>query len=191
MIKYSLNCGDCTNTFEGWFPDSKDFSKQKKTGQLLCPFCDSGNVDKAIMAPNIQKKQTQKKNKVNIKGKKRAKRSYIKPEVKKEICQYIESKIKNMGPDATFNDSQQNAVIRPQSICFKTLDNAHAYGFFYAAKKKNESLPPLLVLCHGGPTAATSPQWDPMVQFWVQQGISVVDVNYRGSTGYGLSLIHI
>ena len=41
--------------------------------------------------------------------------------------------------DATFNDSQQNAVIRPQSICFKTLDNAHAYGFFYAAKKKNES----------------------------------------------------
>ena len=61
MIKYSLNCGDCTNTFEGWFPDSKDFSKQKKTGQLLCPFCDSGNVDKAIMAPNIQKKQTQKK----------------------------------------------------------------------------------------------------------------------------------
>ena len=87
--------------------------------------------------------------------------------------------------DATFNDSQQNAVIRPQSICFKTLDNAHAYGFFYAAKKKNESLPPLLVLCHGGPTAATSPQWDPMVQFWAQQGISVVDVNYRGSTGYG------
>ena len=29
MIKYSLNCGDCTNTFEGWFPDSKDFTKQK------------------------------------------------------------------------------------------------------------------------------------------------------------------
>lgn len=87
--------------------------------------------------------------------------------------------------DANFNDSQQNAVIRPQSICFKTLDNASAYGFFYAAKKKNESLPPLLVLCHGGPTAATSPQWDPMVQFWAQQGISVVDVNYRGSTGYG------
>ena len=61
MIKYSLHCGDCTNTFEGWFPDSKDFSKQKKNGHLLCPFCDSNNVDKAIMAPNIQKKQTQKK----------------------------------------------------------------------------------------------------------------------------------
>ena len=56
MIKYSLNCGDCTNTFEGWFPDSKGFTKQKKSGQLLCPFCDSSRVDKAIMAPAVKKK---------------------------------------------------------------------------------------------------------------------------------------
>ena len=61
MIKYSLNCGDCTNNFEGWFPSSKGFAKQKKDGHLLCPFCDSGNVDKAIMSPNITKKSTQKK----------------------------------------------------------------------------------------------------------------------------------
>ena len=61
MIKYSLNCGDCTNNFEGWFPSSKGFAKQKKDGHLLCPFCDSGNVDKAIMAPNIKKTTQQKK----------------------------------------------------------------------------------------------------------------------------------
>jgi len=61
MIKYSLNCGDCTNNFEGWFPSSKGFAQQKKDGHLLCPFCDSGNVDKAIMSPNLTKKSTQKK----------------------------------------------------------------------------------------------------------------------------------
>jgi len=59
MIKYSLIC-KCDNTFEGWFPSSKDFNKQKAQGQLICPFCDSNNVEKAIMAPNLKKKTNRK-----------------------------------------------------------------------------------------------------------------------------------
>jgi hypothetical protein len=101
MIKYSLNCGDCTNTFEGWFPDSKDFSKQKKTGQLLCPFCDSGNVDKAIMAPNIQKKQTQKKtvsstNSVDYSSKDIMMAGQAKAVLRK-INKYVEKNFENVG----------------------------------------------------------------------------------------------
>ena len=61
MIKYTLKCDECTHTFEGWFPSSKGYDKQKKAGQVACPFCDSYHVDKAIMAPNIGKKSTQKK----------------------------------------------------------------------------------------------------------------------------------
>lgn len=87
------------------------------------------------------------------------------------------------------NDINQNldAVIKAKHIQFPTLDGEKAHAFFYHAKKNNTTTEqsPLLVLCHGGPTASTSPQWDPMIQFWVGQGISVVDVNYRGSTGYG------
>ena len=101
MIKYSLNCGDCTNTFEGWFPDSKDFSKQKKTGQLLCPFCDSGNVDKAIMAPNIQKKHTQKKtvsstNSVDYSSKDIMMAGQAKA-VLRRINKYVEKNFENVG----------------------------------------------------------------------------------------------
>ena len=101
MIKYSLHCGDCTNTFEGWFPDSKDFSKQKKTGQLLCPFCDSGNVDKAIMAPNIQKKQTQKKtvsstNSVDYSSKDIMMAGQAKA-VLRRINKYVEKNFENVG----------------------------------------------------------------------------------------------
>ena len=52
MIKYRLIC-DLDHEFDGWFPDSKEFTKQKKKGQLLCPVCDSPHVNKAIMAPNV------------------------------------------------------------------------------------------------------------------------------------------
>jgi len=63
MIKYRLIC-DGEHEFDGWFPSSKDFDKQKKNGYLTCPICDSGNVDKALMAPRVQtskKKKTEKK----------------------------------------------------------------------------------------------------------------------------------
>ena len=60
MIKYSLIC-ECDAEFEGWFPDSDSFDKQKKLGQVQCPMCDSTNVAKAVMAPNLQKKSNQQK----------------------------------------------------------------------------------------------------------------------------------
>jgi dipeptidyl aminopeptidase/acylaminoacyl peptidase len=41
------------------------------------------------------------------------------------------------------------------------------------------------VICHGGPTAQTGSGLELSYQFWTSRGIGVVDVNYRGSTGYG------
>ena len=54
MIKYQLRCR-CNYEFEGWFPDSKEYKKQKNKGMIVCPMCDSTAVDKAIMAPNVKK----------------------------------------------------------------------------------------------------------------------------------------
>ena len=59
MIKYQLRCR-CNYEFEGWFPDSKAYKKQKRKGQIQCPRCDSTEVDKAIMAPNVQRPRTKK-----------------------------------------------------------------------------------------------------------------------------------
>ena len=53
MIKYQLRCR-CNHEFEGWFPDSKEYKRQKNKGMIQCPMCDSTAVDKAIMAPNVQ-----------------------------------------------------------------------------------------------------------------------------------------
>ena len=47
------------------------------------------------------------------------------------------------------------------------------------------SLPPLLVVVHGGPTSAARAVLDPGIQYWTSRGFCVADVDYRGSTGYG------
>jgi dipeptidyl aminopeptidase/acylaminoacyl peptidase len=43
----------------------------------------------------------------------------------------------------------------------------------------------LVVFCHGGPTSAAEPGYDPVVQFFCSRGIAVASVDYRGSAGYG------
>lgn len=44
---------------------------------------------------------------------------------------------------------------------------------------------PVVMLVHGGPTWAYSDTWMPDVQAFVDHGVAVAMVNYRGSTGYG------
>ena len=53
MIKYQLRCR-CEHEFEGWFPSSKEYTRQKNRGMVQCPMCDSTAVDKAIMAPAVK-----------------------------------------------------------------------------------------------------------------------------------------
>ena len=44
---------------------------------------------------------------------------------------------------------------------------------------------PLVVLVHGGPTSHDTDAFRPGPSAWVDAGCAVVQVNYRGSTGYG------
>jgi len=84
----------------------------------------------------------------------------------------------------------QDYISRPRAIEFETDNKKTAYAFYYPPCNKNytaqkDERPPLLVISHGGPTAATSTALNFDIQFWTSRGFAVVDVNYRGSTGYG------
>jgi dipeptidyl aminopeptidase/acylaminoacyl peptidase len=78
----------------------------------------------------------------------------------------------------------------PRAVEFPTEGGRTAHAFFYAPRNKDfvapeGERPPLVVMCHGGPTAATSSRLKLDTQFWTSRGIAVLDVNYGGSTGYG------
>ena len=52
MIKYQLIC-DQNHEFEGWFQSSAAYDEQVANGLLCCPLCDSDQVKRALMAPNL------------------------------------------------------------------------------------------------------------------------------------------
>jgi dipeptidyl aminopeptidase/acylaminoacyl peptidase len=85
---------------------------------------------------------------------------------------------------------EEGYVSRPRAVEFPTERGRTAHAFFYAPRNKDfaapdEERPPLVVMCHGGPTSVTSSRLKLDVQYWTGRGIAVLDVNYGGSTGYG------
>ncbi len=80
----------------------------------------------------------------------------------------------------------------PEAITFPTGGGAVAHALLYSPTNPDVigepgTCPPLLVMIHGGPTAAARPMLQLAKQYWTSRGFAVADVNYRGSTGYGRS----
>jgi len=79
-----------------------------------------------------------------------------------------------------------------EAFDFPTGDGEVAHAIYYSPRNPgyvapDAELPPLIVTSHGGPTANASRVLDLRTQFWTSRGVAVVDVDYRGSTGYGRS----
>lgn len=77
-----------------------------------------------------------------------------------------------------------------EHVTFPTTDGQSAHAWFYPptnpdAEAPDGERPPLIVSVHGGPTGAARPTYSLSTQFWTSRGFAVVDVDYRGSTGYG------
>ena len=78
----------------------------------------------------------------------------------------------------------------PIAITYPTRDGGEAHAWFYSPKEgrfqpPEGTLPPLMVMVHGGPTARATSGLHPVKQYFISLGFAVLDVNHRGSTGYG------
>jgi len=87
-------------------------------------------------------------------------------------------------------DLHHHDIAQPESVFFPSGNGETAHAFFYPPTNTQyqgaeDQLPPVIALCHGGPTGATSSGLNLKIQFWTNRGFAVVDINYRGSTGFG------
>lgn len=84
----------------------------------------------------------------------------------------------------------ESYIPQARTISFPTGEGEAAHAIFYPPTNpdfvapKGEQ-PPLIVEVHGGPTSQVFPRLAVIFLYWTSRGFAVVDVNYRGSTGYG------
>ncbi|MDL2334735.1 MAG: S9 family peptidase, partial [Chloroflexota bacterium] len=81
-------------------------------------------------------------------------------------------------------------VSQPEAITFPTSDGDVAHAWYYPPTNPGyagpaDERPPLVVFNHGGPTSLSPAMLDLGKEFFTSRGFAVVDVNYRGSNGYG------
>ena len=89
----------------------------------------------------------------------------------------------NLNPEINPANLTEAEVVRYAS--FDGLEIPAIYYKPLTATKKNKV--PAMVLVHGGPGGQAMTYYDPLIQYLVNHGYAVLDVNNRGSSGYGKS----
>lgn len=83
------------------------------------------------------------------------------------------------------------AAARP--VNFAAPDGSTVYGLYYPPTNPHftwEGLPPAVIRVHSGPTMQAVAEFNEEAQYFTSRGFAWLEVNYRGSTGYGRSYLH-
>ena len=113
MIVFNLNCSDCTSSFEGWFENTKDYNQQIKKGLLTCPSCNSTQIKKGLMAPNVAKKSNSKISKRNKSIASNVKK--LKKIIEKEF-DYVGDKFTDEAKKIKYGETKERAIYGEASI---------------------------------------------------------------------------
>ena len=108
MIKYKLICKKCDISFDSWFASSKEFEKLKNKKLLNCHMCNSVQIEKTLMSPNVL-------NSKKIKNTSSNEQKYLR--VRKKIKEY-QKFIKN-----NFEYVGENFTYEARSIHYNTKKN--------------------------------------------------------------------
>jgi len=72
-----------------------------------------------------------------------------------------------------------------KAITYRTRDNLVIHGYLTLPLNEKAEQLPVVVLPHDGPGSRNNWGYNPEVQFLANRGYAVLQVNYRGSAGYG------
>lgn len=86
-------------------------------------------------------------------------------------------------------DGLPKGLTYPELVRFKSYDGRNIPALLYVSKDRSRKAG--IVLPHGGPEAQTINEWDQLVQMLTDGGFTVIEPNYRGSTGYGREFLHL
>ena len=75
-------------------------------------------------------------------------------------------------------------------VAIKSRDGLEIVSYLTIPPGVNPKKLPLVLLIHGGPWDRDSDNYEPEVQFLANRGYAVLQVNYRGSTGFGIKFFN-
>ncbi|WP_052398217.1 S9 family peptidase [Streptomyces sp. NRRL F-5123] len=84
----------------------------------------------------------------------------------------------------------ERMMSQPENIALTAQDGRTVHGLFYPPAHPRYcgptgTRPPLILVCHGGPTTQFLPEYRPGTHFWTSRGFAVLELNYSGSSGWG------
>ncbi len=88
------------------------------------------------------------------------------------------------------DDLDRWSLSKMEPIRFESGDGLALHGYLTLPEGLEPASLPLVVHPHGGPWVRDTWGFDPTVQWLANRGYAVLQVNFRGSTGYGKTFLH-
>ena len=83
------------------------------------------------------------------------------------------------------SDVKREQLSETRRVTYQARDGLSIPAFLTLPRGREPKNLPLIVMPHGGPRARDWIRWDPEVQLFASRGFAVLQMNFRGSTGYG------
>lgn len=88
--------------------------------------------------------------------------------------------------ESTLAGLDPSRFVTPEAVSFPSHDGLTIHGLLYTPACRSAACrPPVVLSVHGGPTSQARPSFSGVTQYLVARGYAVLDLNFRGSTGYG------
>ncbi|GAY25021.1 acylamino-acid-releasing enzyme [Desulfurococcaceae archaeon AG1] len=85
----------------------------------------------------------------------------------------------------------EESFVSPKIFRYRSFDGLELSSLFYKPLRSFKEPPPAVLYLHGGPESQERVSFNRVHQVLLSLGIAIIAPNYRGSSGYGKSFIHL